>query len=395
MSPCKCSDPYALLNLLYGLERGQTAGEALRKMLPGAPTRAGAPLDESNIALSSPPQTGLKPGEILIHDVDLLAGPPGQPAPDYHDPKALLTVTQALLDKVQTGARLLRLQGISRVWGEPPHQAQNVLILGFLRAAMLIADPNVLVVAELETPLEVRAPYFGNGENAAHLIETGELPWLLLDAFARGESDTLQAWINSLRLPITDITFLHRLVWPDSLSVPLAAELLSEESLANLLDSLATKETQPQTFLAALDAAGEVLPPEMAQRRALAAHAILLTLAGLPALETASHTLPGLAAVLRAHAASPAFSPWGAQMGITCGDTCLGLMRFAPNGAMALCITNLSPEPQTAALDAAAQGFNGKWQDLLTGNVIDLDGEEWCRLEGYQSRWWAQVNNHI
>ncbi len=120
-------------------------------------------------------------------------------------------MTQSLLEDVQAGARLIRLKNISRAWGDPPHQPQNVLILGFLRAAMLMANPNVLVAAELEAPLAVRAPYFGNGENAAHLIETGELPWLLLDAFARGESDTLQAWVNDLRLPITDISFLHRL----------------------------------------------------------------------------------------------------------------------------------------------------------------------------------------
>ena len=389
MSPCKCSDPYALLQLLYGANEGLAAGETLRQMLPGSPARADAPLDESNIALSSSLQTGLNPDDLSIHNIDLLAGLPGQPAPDYHDPAALLAVTQALLANVQHGARLLRLQGISRAWGDPPHQPQNVLILGFLRAAMLMANPNVLIAAELEAPLAMRAPYFGNGENAAHLIETSELPWLLLDAFAREESDTLQAWVNDLRLPITDISFLHRLAWPNALSVSLAAELISEKPLANLQNSLVGKETQPQTFLAALNAAGTPLPQEQAQRRALATHAVLLALIGLPALETASHTLPGLAALLRARAASPAFSPWGAQVGLPCGDACLGLMRIAPDGTAALCITNVSSEPQTAVLDAAALGFSGEWQDSLSGEVIDLGSEDWRSLDGYQSRWWV------
>ncbi len=332
MSPCKCSDPYALLQLLYGANEGLTAGETLRQMLPESPAPASSPLDESSIALSSPPQHGLNPDALLIHDVDLLAGLPDQPAPDYHDPAALLAVTQSLLEDVQADARLIRLKNISRAWGDPPHQPQNVLILGFLRAAMLMANPNVLVAAELEAPLAVRAPYFGNGENAAHLIETGELPWLLLDAFARGQSGTLQAWVNDLRLPITDITFLHRLAWPNALSVPLAAELLNDQQLAALQHNLTNSTTQPSTFLAALTATAQSLPPELARRRAMAAHAILLALIGLPALETASHTLPGLANLLRARAASPAFSPWGAQMGLPCGDTCLGLMRIAPDG---------------------------------------------------------------
>jgi hypothetical protein len=391
MSPCKCADPDALLTLLYGAERGQAAGETLHRMLPDSPARTGAPLDESSIALSSPPQTGLTPGDTLIHDVDLLSSKSGHPAPDYHVPETLLAVTQSLLEDVQAGARLIRLKNVSRAWGDPPHQPQNVLILGFLRAAMLMANPNVLVAAELEAPLAVRAPYFGNGENAAHLIETGELPWLLLDAFARGESDSLQTWVNDLRLPITDISFLHRLTWPKGDTVPLAAEVLKTEQITALQKALAERETQPHSFAAALNAAGESLPPEIAQRRALAAHAILLSLTGLPALDSDPADLPGLTALLRARAASPAFSPWGAQVGLPCGDACLGLMRIAPNGTMALCLTNLSAAPQTAVLDPAALGFSGEWQDLLTGDVLDLDGEDWQHLDGYQSRWWVQA----
>lgn len=389
MSPCKCADPYALLILLYGPEQGKSAGNTLRKMLPVSPIPASAILDQNNLALSSLPQSGLKENELLIHEVDLLSSPSDQPIPNYHEPETLLSLTQHLLDKNQHGMRLLKLKNISRVWGDPPHQPQNVLILGFLRAALLLADPNVLVAAELEAPLEVRAPYFGNGENAAHLIETGELPWLLLDAFARGQSNKLQAWVNDLRLPITDISFLHRLTWPHDATAPLAGELLGETQLTDLQSTLGSSTSQPQTFLAALDTAGETLPPELSQRRALAAHTILLALTGLPALETASHSFPGLATILRARAASPAFSPWGAQVGLSCGGACLGLMRIAPNGAMALCISNMSAEPQTAALNAAALGFSGKWRDLLSGDVMNLDGEEWCKLEGYQSRWWA------
>ena len=164
MSPCKCSDPYALLQLLYGADEGLAAGETLRQILPASPARSGALLNESSIALSFPSQPSLKAGELLIHDVDLLSGLTGQPAPDYHSPESLLAVTQSLLDDVQRGARLIRLKNISRAWGNPPHQPQNVLILGFLRAALLLANPNILITAELEAPLAVRAPYFGNGE---------------------------------------------------------------------------------------------------------------------------------------------------------------------------------------------------------------------------------------
>ena len=267
-------------------------------------------------------------------------------------------MTQSLLDDVQRGARLIRLKNISRAWGNPPHQPQNVLILGFLRAALLLANPNILITAELEAPLAVRAPYFGNGENAAHLIETGELPWLLLDAFARGKSDSLQAWVNDLRLPITPRSATcTALTWPDAASARLAAEVLNAEHLVYLHTALAANKKKQPAFLTALAAAGEALSPQLAQRRVLAAHAVQLALIGLPALETAPDTLPGLENLLRARAASPAFSPWGAQMGVPCGDTCLCLMRIAPDGSMALCMTNISNEPQTAALDAATLRF--------------------------------------
>ncbi|MDX9863270.1 MAG: hypothetical protein RBT34_00550 [Anaerolineaceae bacterium] len=391
MSPCKCSDPYALLTLLYGADEGRTAGETLRRMLPASSAPAAGGLTEASLALSAPPQSGLKENELLIHDVDLLSSPPGQPAPDYHSSEHLLAVTKSLLEDVQRGARLIRLKNISRAWGDPPHQPQNVLILGFLRAALLLANPNALAAAELEAPLAVRAPYFGNGENAAHLIETGELPWLLLDAFARGKSGSLQAWVNALRLPITAISYLHRLTWPNAASASLAAEVLSAEQITPLQTVLNLSDEQAPSFLTALTATGEALSPQLARRRTLATHAALLSLTGLPALDSDPDDLPGLAAMLRARAASPAFSPWGAQVGLPCGDDCLGLMRIAPDGAMALCLTNLSVEPQTAALDAAALGFSGEWQDLLSGEVLALDGEEWRRLAGYQSHWWVAM----
>jgi hypothetical protein len=392
MSPCHCSDPYLLLELLYGPEQGQAAARHLQLLLADFAAHAPASaLDESSIVLA--PNAHSHPGLMALKDVDLRHTAPGQTRPDFQDANALLSTVETLLEEIHQGGRLLRVKGIGRLWGDTLHQPQDLLILSFLRAAVQAAAPDVLLAAEVQPPLDTRPAYFGNGMNAAHWIETGELPALLLDALARGESGALQTWVNTLRLPVPDITFLHELKWPHDEAWQMAAGLLDKDRLENLQNTLASHGTQQSNFLDALDTAGQPLSRDLAQRRALAAHAVLLSLTGVPVLETNPAALPGLDDLIRARAASPTFSPWGAQMGLPCGDACLGLMRIAPSGPMALCLTNLSAAPQTAALDAATLGFSGAWRDLLSGDVMELNGENGRKLDGYQSRWWVNTSS--
>jgi hypothetical protein len=418
MSPCQCSDPYLLLELLYGPERGRAAADCLRPLLAESigSHPAGSKLDESRIFLSLPPGQPALPEQtlaafsglhlpsstsgdamtVLCRQYDLMLDVELHHNLNDQNADVLLCTVETLLDKLRQGAHLLRLRHIARLWQEAAdtdtlHCPQDLLILSFLRAALQLAAPHVCLAAEVEGPLEMRPAYFGNGLNAAHLIETSELPLLLLDAFMRQESVSLQTWVNQLRLPITEISYLHRLAWPDAAAGQLAAGFLEESQHNTLQKTLTAVEEKRPTFLTALEQAAGSLPPKETMRRALAAHAVLLALNGVPVLDANPDTLTGLDELLRARAASPAFSPWGAQMGLPCGDACLGLMRISPSGAMALCFTNLSDKPQTAALDAAALGFSGNLRDLLSGDVMNLNGKDWCKLEGYQSRWWVNA----
>ena len=418
MSPCQCSDPYLMLELLYGPERGQAAADCLRPLLADSIDShpAGRKLDESSIFLSLPPGQPALPEQtlaafnglhlpsstsgdaitVLSRQYNLILDIELEHKLNEQNADELLHLVQNLLDKLRQGARLLRLKNIARLWQtdgtDRPHCPQDLLILSFLRAALQLAAPHVYLAAEVEGPQEMRPAYFGNGLNAAHLIETSELPLLLLDAMMRQESVSLQTWVNQLRLPITDISYLHRLAWPDAAAGQLAAGLLDESQYNSLQKTLNAVEEKRPTFLTALEQAAGSLPPKETLRRALAAHAVLLALNGLPVLDADPDTLTGLADLLRARAASPAFSPWGAQMGLPCGNACLGLMRISPSGAMALCCTNLSAKPQTSALDAAALGFSNQLRDLLSGEVMNLKGKDWRKLEGYQSRWWVNAS---
>lgn len=328
MSPCQCSDPCQLLELLYGRQAGQAAAARLRGMLAESFRLLPLPaLDERGIV---EPDSGLLLQDIL----------PPQPG-NFKDADLLLEMVKTLQAQAQQGARILRLRGIGQMWGEEAHQPQDLLLLSFLRAVLQIAAPQALLAAVVVGPPEMRSLYFGNGWNAAHLIETSELPNLLRGAFSGRHSRALQAWVNALHLPVTEISYLH-----DG-NLPVAADW------------------------------------------ALAAHAILLALIGVPVLHTRAAALPGLTALLHARTTCTAFSPWGAQVGLPCGESCLGLMRIAPDGTIAVCFTNVSPLPQTLALDASALGFSAAWQDLFSGEGVNLNGEDWRKLAPYQSRWWV------
>jgi sucrose phosphorylase len=167
--------------------------------------------------------------------------------------------------------------------------------------------------------------------------------------------------------------------------------------------------------------------------RFLAAHAIMLALAGLPAIYfhslfgsrgwpegvqqtgrsrtinrqkldvaqlSAELAAPGhrrqvvygrFVQLLRARAASAAFHPLGGQRVLDCGDHCVAVLRVSPAGdARALCLHDVSGAPQTVALDLATLGWDASQaRNLLDERVLpaDSDGRLSVFLPPYGVAW--------
>ena len=219
---------------------------------------------------------------------------------NYANPEALLAVTEQLLDYVAHGARMLRLDAIAFLWKEPGtsciHLPQTHEVIRLWRTMLDAVAPGTLVVTETNVPHEQNMTYFGSGDDEAHLVYQFALPPLTLAAFHSGDATTLAEWASTLAAPSDRTSFLNFLASHDGIGVrpvegilpPAVVEDLCARVVSN--GGAVSYRSGPDgqrpyelnsVYLDALAGHGhEDRGREL--DRFLAAHSILLSLAGVP-----------------------------------------------------------------------------------------------------------------
>ncbi len=369
---------------------------------------------------------------------------PDLPDLNYRESRVLLEMLDQLMHWVERGARYLRIHHAPYLWKQSGttciHQTKSHLLVNFLRGVLNEAAPHVRLVVESGFAQPVDLTYFGNGLNAAHLLVSSALPALLLYALSEGDARPLRKWCANLTLPSPDVTYLNSLACPRGIDLLPVRSLLSrtrtntlkkhlhKAGLFDVSPSSKTGEHLPFNLHSALAA----LDPGLASRRLLAAWNVLLTLVGLPEVDAASlletadprlavphngrlrfdapHGLnpvsvaaaldqPGspvqqqfsaLKHLLQVRGACHAFMPGAPQMTIDAGSPAvLGLLRFSlEDDDLALCLHNLSAQPQSVQLSLSALSLpDGSWVDLLTRQPLDFADTVDLQLDAYQSVW--------
>ncbi|WP_432477868.1 sugar phosphorylase [Nocardioides sp. GXQ0305] len=222
---------------------------------------------------------------------------------DYRNPEVLLRVTGELLRYVGHGARMLRLDAVAFLWKEVGtscvHLPQTHEIIRLWRTVLDAAAPGTLVVTETNVPHRENLTYFGDGGDEAHLVYQFALPPLVLSAFRTGSAATLADWASRVEAPSAQTSFLNFLASHDGIGVRPVEGILSEAEVAELCEAVVAGGGQVSyraradggrspyelntVYLDALAGPGQ----EDQQRevdRFLAAHSILLALAGVPLL---------------------------------------------------------------------------------------------------------------
>lgn len=220
---------------------------------------------------------------------------------NYREPEVLLEALDLLFFYAERGARRLRLDAVGFIWKEPGTTCLNLPqtheIVRLFRTALDVAAPEVALVTETNVPHAENVAYFGNGADEAQLVYNFALPPLVLHAFARGDARELTRWAAGLRLPGPKAAFLNFLASHDGVGLrPLEGLLPPEEVDFLVARTLAhggevSYRDAPAgpapyelntTWYDALNPPGT--PEELGVRRLLASHAIMLALAGLPAI---------------------------------------------------------------------------------------------------------------
>ncbi|WP_293169534.1 alpha-amylase family glycosyl hydrolase [Oceanithermus sp.] len=356
---------------------------------------------------------------------------------NYREPKVLLEVLDLLLFYAAHGARRLRLDAVGFVWKEPGTTCLNLPqtheVVKLFRTALDVTAPEVALVTETNVPHAENVAYFGNGEDEAQLVYNFALPPLVLHAFARGDARTLARWAAGLELPGPRAAFLNFLASHDGIGLRPVEGILPPEEVAFLVERTLAHGGEVSyrdapggpapyelntTWYDALNPPGT--PEALGVRRLLASHAIMLALAGLPAVYVHAlfgtpnwregyersgekrrlnrrkfreaeveawlgqprsrprRILEGLKRMLRARAAHPAFHPAAAQEVLELGPHLFGVDRAA-RGARARVVVNVGPTPQRVPLPAGAT-------NLLGGER--LGAEVWLQPYDYL---WAEL----
>ncbi|MBN2507535.1 MAG: sugar phosphorylase [Verrucomicrobia bacterium] len=222
---------------------------------------------------------------------------------NYKNPEVLLAVIDALLRYASRGARFIRLDAVAFLWKDPGtpciHLPQTHALVRLMRAVLDDVAPGVLLVTETNVPHLDNLTYFGDGTNEAQLVYNFALPPLVLHAFQTGNALVLTRWARSLALPSPHSAFLNFLASHDGIGLNPARGILGDADLdalvaraleggglisyKHLSDSSKAPYELNVNYLDALSPPAPDAPAEPAARKALTAHAIMLSLQGVPA----------------------------------------------------------------------------------------------------------------
>ena len=223
---------------------------------------------------------------------------------DPSTPAVVLELTDVLLGYVERGATTIRLDAIGYLWKTSGttciHLPGTHGVIRLWRAVLDAVAPGVLLLTETNVPHSDNVTYFGDGSDEANMVYQFALPPLVLHAFVTGRADALAGWAAGIGPVSPTATWFNFLASHDGIGLRPTEGLLTDADRELLVErvrarggqvSMAKRPDGSQgvyelntNFLDALVDPADPDPDAAAVSRGLAAHAILLSLVGVPAI---------------------------------------------------------------------------------------------------------------
>ncbi len=159
---------------------------------------------------------------------------------NYKNPDVLVDMIGVLLNLIEKGVRMIRLDAISIAWKEIGtscrHLPQVHTLISLFREIMETVCPEGIIVTEVVAPVRDAVFYFGEGAEA-HIVYDFSLAPLLLYSFLNNSATTLSEWakenFSSLK---NNNTLLNVLDTHDGIKLQGIKGILSENQIQRLLD---------------------------------------------------------------------------------------------------------------------------------------------------------------
>ncbi len=375
---------------------------------------------------------------------------------NYQNPQVLLEIVDTLLFYIEKGAEFIRLDAIAYLWKEIGtsciHLPQTHRVVQLFHSILDIMAPQVQIITETNVPHDENISYFGDGENEAQMVYNFALPPLVLHTMQTGDARAISRWAAGLKLPSNQVTFFNFLASHDGIGVTPAKGLISPEEINMLVEralahgGLVSYRSNPDgsqspyelniNYFDALSdpKGGELLQKQV--KRFIAAHAIMFSLVGVPGIyfhsifgsrgwlegvaitgrnrtinrqkldltelkaglsdpgSTRSMVYEGLAGLLKARAAHPAFHPYGQQRILDLGARIFCILRTSPDGrSRVVCLQNVSDQVVQVGLPLEGLAFDPTSLpiDIITGKRVELNSAGRLSLQPYQVLWMADI----
>ena len=367
---------------------------------------------------------------------------------DFTKPAVLEYFLNVILDFIDHGVSVLRLDAVAFLWKRSGTSCLNLsqthAIIKLIRYICDTYAGDVVIVTETNLPNQENLSYFGNG-NEAHWIYNFPLPPLLLHTLLTGDSNALRCWAMSMPPALLGNSYLNFLASHDGFGLRPTEGLLNDverEKLCQRLEkngSLFTWRTMQDgtkniyeaniTLYSALEKTDADPNGHHAMQRFIAAHLIMFSLEGVPAiyinsLLAAENDMDGasssginrrinrkkytkkcidsllssthsrerilfdtLKTLVQMRAAQAAFHPNATQFTLQLGRDFFGVWRQSQDrGQSIFAITNLTSSPKRLQLADLNLIEVENWRDLIGGAQLISHRSE-MTLDPYQTVW--------
>ncbi|MEH7442638.1 sugar phosphorylase [Bacillus sp. JJ1122] len=350
----------------------------------------------------------------------------------------LIEMTDILLTYAFKGGTSIRLDAIGFLWKESGtssmHLPQTHAIIQMWRTLLDHFKPGTQIITETNVPHQENISYFGDGTNEAQMVYQFSLPPLVLYTLTTHDSGKLTDWAKTIGKVSENATYFNFLASHDGIGMRPTEGILTEEEKQLLVNKVVENggrvsyKNNPDgsqsvyelniNYSDALVNKGEDVTEELKVQKMLAAHSILLSFVGVPAIyyhsllgsqndqrgveesginrrinrekfdfDTISRELTesprrkaifgGLKKMIEIRQAESAFSPFAEQEVFDLGSDFFAMKRFnKETGEEIFFAVNVKAKPAKLAADV-------KGTNLLTGEKIDSD----ITLQPYEFVW--------
>jgi glycosidase len=223
---------------------------------------------------------------------------------NFRDVSVLLEMTGILLLYAFRGATSIRLDAIGFLWKESGttcmHLPQTHAVIQLWQLLLDHLKPHTQIITETNVPHQENISYFGDGTNEANMVYQFALPPLVFYTFTVHRADKLKQWAKTVQRISDQATYFNFLASHDGIGLRPVEGILTEaeiQLLANKVEanggrvSYRTNHDGSQSiyelninYMDALVNKEEDTTEDLQIQKMLAAHAILLSMIGVPAI---------------------------------------------------------------------------------------------------------------